>query len=66
MNQTKNGYVPDVPELGCYINCLLDHFGMKTEDGAIIWDKVMHLLTPDMRETVAYVSEVCGTKRELF
>lgn len=66
VNQSKNGYIPDRPEMGCYINCLFDHFGMKTPDGIVIWDKVFHLLPPTFQETAVFVTNECGTIRKLF
>lgn len=66
VNQTKNGNVPNVPELGCYMNCIFDHVGMKTEDGSIVWDKVVHLLPPTFQESAFFVTKECGTIRKIF
>lgn len=60
---SKNGNLPDVPELKCYINCLLEHSGMIDDDGKIHFADVWHLLTPSMQETVKQVTEQCETKR---
>lgn len=61
---SKNGNLPDVPELKCYILCLLEHSGMIEEDGTIHWTEVYHLLTQSTRKTVDLVSKECKTKRE--
>lgn len=63
IEQSKNGNLPDVPELRCYINCLLEHSGMVDEDGTIHFRDVMHFLTPSMKETVEIVTKECETKR---
>ena len=61
---SKNGNLPDVPELRCYILCLLEHSGMIEENGTIHWNEVYHLLTPDTRVTVDKVLKECATKRK--
>lgn len=66
VDQSKNGYLPDVPELGCYILCFLEHAGMIEEDGTINFNQVMHLLSPSVAETAKYVSAECKTIRKQF
>lgn len=63
IDQSRNGYIPDVPELRCYINCIFEHAGMIEDDGTIRFDKVMHMLTPSTQQTVDYVTKECKTKR---
>lgn len=63
LEQSKNGYIPDVPELKCYINCMLEHSGMIDDDGKIHFKDVWHLLTASMKETVEYVTSECETIR---
>lgn len=60
---SKNGNLPDVPELKCYILCLLEHSGMIEENGTIHFNEVYHLLTPSMKETVDKVVKKCETIR---
>lgn len=62
IEQSKNGYIVDKPEMGCYINCLLIHFGMIGDDGSIIWNKVVHMLPPSYLKTLGDVLKGCGTK----
>lgn len=66
IEQSKNGNLPDVPELKCYILCLLEHSGMIEDDGRIHFQDVWHFLTPSMQETVTIVTKECETKREQF
>lgn len=61
---SKNGNLPDVPELKCYILCLLEHSGMIEEDGRIHFNEVYHLLTPSMQASVDKVVKECETKRK--
>lgn len=61
--QSENGSLPDVPELGCYIKCMLDHGGLVNDDGSIYLDNILHLLTEDMKETAEMVTQECGTIR---
>lgn len=63
IDASKNGNLPDVPELKCYIKCLLEHSGMMEEDGTIHFNDVYHLLTPSMKVTVDKVVKECETKR---
>lgn len=60
---SKNGNLPDVPELKCYIQCLLEHSGMIDENGNIHFNDVYHLLTPSTQKTVDIVVKECETKR---
>lgn len=60
--ESKNGYIADVPELGCYILCMWQHAGMIADDGSIYFDQIIHLLTKETKETVQYVSDECKTK----
>lgn len=60
---TRDGFIPDVPELKCYILCLFEHGGIINDDDSIDFTIVYHLMTPDHRKTIEYVSETCGTKR---
>lgn len=62
----KNGHLADNPVLGCYINCLLEHFGMIESDGSIVWERVLHLLPPSNRETAEYVANECKTVCKYF
>lgn len=61
---TRDGNVPDVPELKCYILCLFEHAGIIDDEGTVDLKIVYHLMTPDNRATVEYVSQTCGTKRK--
>lgn len=66
INATKDGNVPDVPELKCYILCLFEHAGIIDDtdgDDKIDFTLVYHLMPPDHRMTLEYVSKTCGTKR---
>lgn len=60
---SKNGNLPDVPELKCYILCLLEHSGMIEENGNIHFTDMYHLLTPETQKTVDVVVKECATKR---
>lgn len=64
IDASKNGNLPDVPELKCYILCILEHAGMIEENGVIHWTDVYHLLTPSTRQTVDTVVKECETKRK--
>lgn len=66
IDASKNGNLPDVPELKCYVLCLLEHSGMIEEDGNIHFKEVYHLLTPSTRETVDIVVKECETKRKML
>ncbi|XP_031621663.1 general odorant-binding protein 69a-like [Contarinia nasturtii] len=61
INQSRNGFIPDVPELRCYILCLFEHSGMMEDDGTIHFEQVMHLLSPGVAETATFVSNECKT-----
>lgn len=61
IDQSRDGFIPDDPALGCYISCILNQFGMFDDDGSIIWDKVLHLLPPSNLETATYVTRECKT-----
>lgn len=63
---TRDGNVPDVPELKCYILCLFEHAGVIESDDSIDFTIVYHLMPPEHRMTVEYVSKTCGTKRMTF
>ncbi|XP_031621768.1 general odorant-binding protein 56d-like [Contarinia nasturtii] len=62
IDASKNGHLENVPEMGCYINCLLEHAGMIDTDGSIHWRDVWHFLTPSIQETVKIVVAECETK----
>lgn len=64
IEESKNGNLPDVPNLGCYINCLFEHSGMIDDDDKIHFRDVWHFLTPSMKETVTQVTDKCETIRE--
>lgn len=64
IEQSKNGNLPDVPELRCYILCLFEHAGMIEDDGTIHFQQILHLLTPSIQETAQFVSQECKTKRK--
>lgn len=66
IEQSKNGNLPDVPELRCYINCLLEHSGMIDDNNKIHFNDVWHLLTPSMQETVSIVTKECETIRKYY
>lgn len=63
LNESKNGYLADVPEMGCYLLCFFEHVGMIEDDGTIHFGQVLHLMSPDLKETAQYVSRECETKR---
>ncbi|XP_055316507.1 general odorant-binding protein 56d-like [Sitodiplosis mosellana] len=62
IDESRHGHLSDAPGMGCYINCLMEHSGMVEEDGRIHFDDIMHLLTPETRETVIKVVNECQTK----
>lgn len=64
IDASKNGHLANVPEMGCYINCFMEHAGMIDDDGTIHFREVWHLLTPSMKETVLTVTEKCETIRK--
>lgn len=64
IDASKNGNLPDVPELRCYILCLFEHAGMIEDDGTIHFKQIMHMLTPSIQETASLVMKECETKRE--
>lgn len=66
LNMSRNGYLADVPEIGCYMLCIFEHSGMIEEDGTIHFGQVLHLFSPSVRETVQYVSNECQTKRKKY
>lgn len=66
IEESKNGNLPDVPELRCYILCFFEHAGMIEDDGRIHFTDVYHLLTPSVRATVDKVTAECETKRKHF
>lgn len=61
---SKNGNLPDVPELKCYVLCILEHTGMINSDDEIDFDPILHLLTPTFRGTAERVTAACKTKRK--
>lgn len=61
--ESRNGNLPNVPELKCYILCLLEHSGMIEDDGTIHFNDVYHLLTPEMKKSVDKVVKKCETQR---
>lgn len=64
INATRDGNVPDVPELKCYILCILEHSGIiDANDDTIDFDMIYHLMPPSSRTTMEYVLKECGTKR---
>lgn len=63
---SKNGNLPDVPELRCYILCMFEHTGMIEDDGEIHFRDVEHFLTPELKKTVHLVTTECATKRKHF
>lgn len=64
IDASRQGNLPDVPELKCYILCLLEHSNMIEEDGTIHFTEVYHLLTPSTKKTVDEVVTQCATKRK--
>lgn len=66
INQSRNGNLPDVPELRCYILCIYEHAGMIEDDGTIHWNDVIHLLSPSTAETARFVAKECSTIRKQF
>lgn len=65
IDASKNGNLPDVPELKCYILCLFEHGGViDSEDNTIDFALVMHLMPISNRQTIEYVQSKCGTKRK--
>lgn len=65
IEQSRDGNLPDVPELRCYILCLFEHAGMIEDDGTINFQQILHLLTPSIQETAKFVSDECQTKRKM-
>lgn len=66
ISEAKNGYIPDVPEIKCYILCLLEFAGAIDEDGIVHFGEVMHLMSPDLKESINKGMEICATKRIHF
>lgn len=64
IEESRNGYLADTPELRCYLDCLFQHSGMIDPDGSIHWRDVMHVLPDDVKETVVEVTKICETKRK--
>lgn len=62
IDQTRNGYIPDNPELKCYILCKLEHIGAIDEKGTIDFSIVMHMLGDDLKESIVHGMQNCGTK----
>lgn len=61
-----NGYIPDTPEMRCYVLCIFEHAGMIYDDGTINFSQVLHLLTPAIRATAEFVVKECATIRKNF
>lgn len=55
-----------MPELKCYILCLIEFAGAIDEDGIIHFGEVMHLMSPELKESVIKGMEICATKRINF
>lgn len=55
-----------MPELKCYILCLLEFAGAIDEDGVVHFGEVMHLMSPDLKESINKGMEICATKRMHF
>lgn len=64
IDQSKNGNLPDVPELRCYVLCMFEHFGVIEPNSTIHFEKIMHLLPDNNKETVQLVYDSCSTKRK--
>lgn len=63
IDQSKNGNLPDVPELRCYILCLMEHSGVIDEASTIDFTKIFHLFTPSTKTSFQDASSDCGTIR---
>lgn len=61
-----DGNLPDIPELKCYVLCLLEHSGIINANGDIDFAPVLHLLPPENQETIEKVTNICKTKRKHF
>lgn len=64
INQTRGGYVPDNPELKCYMLCLLEHIGAINEEGTIDFAIVLHMMAADFKESINIGQQNCATKRK--
>ncbi|XP_031616526.1 general odorant-binding protein 69a-like [Contarinia nasturtii] len=62
IEESKNGNLPDVPELRCYILCLMEHHGIIHDDGTVEFAKIYHLFTPSVKESFQQATNECATK----
>lgn len=63
--ESKNGNLPDVPGMGCYIKCLMEHAGVMDDSGAIDFSIIFHLFTPSVKSSFQDATRDCGTKGKL-
>nr|AHW83252.1 odorant binding protein OBP22 [Sitodiplosis mosellana] len=61
IDESKNGNLPDIPELRCYVLCLMEHSGIIDDAGVVDFSKIYHLFTPSMKETFQDATNDCGT-----
>lgn len=66
INETKGGYVPDNPELKCYLLCILEHSGAIDEKGVVDFTVLLHMFSPDYKKSITHGMEHCATKRIYF
>lgn len=63
IDESKNGNLPDVPELRCYILCLMEHSGIIDDAGIVNFEKIFHLMPPSTKESFKNAQAECGTIR---
>lgn len=62
VDQSKNGNLPDVPELRCYVLCLMEHSGIIDDNATVNFSKIFHLFTPSTKESYELATKECSTK----
>lgn len=65
IDQTKNGYIPDNAELKCYILCLIEKSHSIDDNGTIDFSHMLHMFSPDYKESMINGMEKCATKCNL-
>lgn len=61
VDQSKNGNLPDVPGLRCYVLCMMEHAGVIDENGTVTFSNIFHLFTPSVKESFQTATEQCST-----
>lgn len=63
VDASKNGNLPDDPQLRCYILCLMEHAGIINDAGVVNFSLIYHLFTPDTKASFVDATNDCGTIR---